>query len=142
MHPRYGRMAAAGVSLVVTMVALLGGIGVLPMQGSDAASGSGTSSVGGAGHAATHGSAARTSTTGGSGATSGDPGSTTDGQGSEADVAEASASGGTDPAALPRDSGSGKRVVFSKSAQRVWLVDSSGTVAATYLVSGSLTDNL
>ena len=44
--------------------------------------------------------------------------------------------------ALPADSGSGRRVVFSQSEQRVWLVDRGGTVERTYLVSGSLTDNL
>jgi lipoprotein-anchoring transpeptidase ErfK/SrfK len=33
-------------------------------------------------------------------------------------------------------------VVFDISAQRVWLVASSGRVDSTYLVSGSLTDNL
>jgi lipoprotein-anchoring transpeptidase ErfK/SrfK len=33
-------------------------------------------------------------------------------------------------------------VVFSISGQRVWLVDAAGSVRATYLVSGSVTDNL
>ena len=44
--------------------------------------------------------------------------------------------------ALPARSGSGKRVVFDMSAQRVWLVDRGDLVRRTYLVSGSLTDNL
>ncbi len=44
--------------------------------------------------------------------------------------------------ALPADSGNGRRVVFSINKQRVWLVGSSGRVQDTYLVSGSLTDNL
>ncbi len=39
-------------------------------------------------------------------------------------------------------SGSGKRVVFDISDQRVWLVDGDDEVRRTYLVSGSLTDNL
>lgn len=43
---------------------------------------------------------------------------------------------------LPAGSGEGRRVVFAKRAQRVWPVDPDGTVAATYLVSGSVTDNL
>jgi hypothetical protein len=47
-----------------------------------------------------------------------------------------------DTSALPAGSGSGRRIVFSESAQRVWLVDASGEVARTYLVSGSATDNL
>lgn len=44
--------------------------------------------------------------------------------------------------ALPAASGTGRRVVFSESRQRVWLVEGDGTVARTYLVSGSLLDNL
>ena len=43
---------------------------------------------------------------------------------------------------VPAKSGKGKRVVFSESQQRVWLVREDGTVQRTYLVSGSLTDNL
>jgi hypothetical protein len=43
---------------------------------------------------------------------------------------------------LPADSGDGYRVVFSESRQRVWLVDSDGGVERTYLVSGSVYDNL
>jgi lipoprotein-anchoring transpeptidase ErfK/SrfK len=42
-------------------------------------------------------------------------------------------------AALPAKSGTGKRVVVSKSRQRVWLVDASGTVRRSYLVSGMST---
>ena len=45
--------------------------------------------------------------------------------------------------ALPDDTGTGKRVVFDISAQRVWLVEpGDDEVLRTYLVSGSLTDNL
>lgn len=44
--------------------------------------------------------------------------------------------------ALPAQSGRGKRVVFSEGRQRVWLVDAEGGVAQTYLVSGSIYDNL
>lgn len=43
---------------------------------------------------------------------------------------------------LPAHSGSGRRIVFDQAAQRVWLVDADGSVARTYLVSGSRTDNL
>jgi hypothetical protein len=43
---------------------------------------------------------------------------------------------------LPSRSGTGRRVVFSESAQRVWLVDAAGTVVDSWLVSGSVTDNL
>lgn len=44
--------------------------------------------------------------------------------------------------ALPADSGTGRRAVFSLGRQRVWIVDSDETVERTYLVSGSVTDNL
>jgi lipoprotein-anchoring transpeptidase ErfK/SrfK len=40
--------------------------------------------------------------------------------------------------ALPRHSGTGRRVVYSISEQRVWTVGSAGQVQRTYLVSGRL----
>lgn len=43
---------------------------------------------------------------------------------------------------VPGDSGEGRRVVFDEAAQRVWLVKADGSVARTYLVSGSIYDNL
>lgn len=43
---------------------------------------------------------------------------------------------------LPADSGTGKRVVYDLTGQQVWLVEADGTVARTYLVSGSLYDQL
>jgi lipoprotein-anchoring transpeptidase ErfK/SrfK len=43
---------------------------------------------------------------------------------------------------VPAQSGTGRRVVFDMSEQRVWLVGANGTVLRTYLVSGSRTDNL
>ncbi|MGH3330023.1 MAG: L,D-transpeptidase [Nocardioidaceae bacterium] len=45
-------------------------------------------------------------------------------------------------AALPEQSGEGRRIVFDMSEQRVWLVATANEVQRTYLVSGSLTDNL
>lgn len=45
-------------------------------------------------------------------------------------------------ATLPPNSGSGKRVVYDESAQRVWLVTDDNSVKRTYQVSGSLYDNL
>ncbi|HWU21406.1 MAG TPA: L,D-transpeptidase, partial [Nocardioides sp.] len=44
--------------------------------------------------------------------------------------------------ALPAASGHGRRIVFSQSQQRVWLVGPDGGVIRTYLVSGSVTNNL
>jgi lipoprotein-anchoring transpeptidase ErfK/SrfK len=56
--------------------------------------------------------------------------------------APAEAAEEADPEALPADSGKGRRIVFSEEAQRVWLVREDGSVRRTYLVSGSLEDNL
>lgn len=44
--------------------------------------------------------------------------------------------------ALPSGSGEGRRIVFSETAQRVWLVGDDGRAIRTYLVSGSKFDNL
>ena len=38
----------------------------------------------------------------------------------------------------PANSGSGRRIVYSNSGQRVWLVESNGAVAKTHRVSGRL----
>ena len=49
------------------------------------------------------------------------------------------------PLTVPEDSGTGRRIVFDMSDQRVWLVaERAGrdVVGRTYLVSGSVTDNL
>ncbi|MCB0957169.1 MAG: L,D-transpeptidase, partial [Ilumatobacter sp.] len=40
------------------------------------------------------------------------------------------------PLAVPANSGSGRRVVYSKGRMRVWVIDSDGTLLRTYLVSG------
>jgi lipoprotein-anchoring transpeptidase ErfK/SrfK len=45
------------------------------------------------------------------------------------------------PDALPLNSGTGRRVVYSKSAQRVWTVEADGAVSKTHLVSGRRTWN-
>lgn len=44
--------------------------------------------------------------------------------------------------ALPAHSGTGKRIVFDMTRQRVWLVDADNHVQRTYLVSGSKFHNL
>ncbi len=48
----------------------------------------------------------------------------------------------TGATALPVNSGTGRRAVFSQTEQRVWLVRPDGSVRRTYLVSGSIEDNL
>jgi hypothetical protein len=126
VRPRYGRVAALGSSLSVTLIAVLGGTGVLPSAAGDNDSGGAPSAS-----IAKVADPLPAATSPGSGDVgSGDVGSE--------DVA-------TDPAAdtaLPAGSGSGKRIVFSQSRQRVWLVSGGRHVERTYLVSGSLTDNL
>jgi len=111
-------MAAAAASLTVTLVALLGGLGVIPLQ---TARGGGDQQP-----------VADRTHQGADGGASSPNGSAT--AAAAADVVESTA--------LPADSGTGRRVVFARGAQRVWLVAADGTVAATYLVSGSVTDNL
>lgn len=131
VRPRYGRIAVLGSSLAVTLIAVLGGTGALPQSADPArASTSADRDV----------------------ATSPSPSSYDD----EADAGlDAASSLAVDPAAaaelakvareaektLPAGSGEGRRVVFSESRQRVWLV-SDGGVEKTYLVSGSIYDNL
>jgi hypothetical protein len=113
LRPRLGRIAAASGSLAVTTVALLGGAGIIPL--------------GSAGSAATNDHRPRPSAA---------P-VPNDQPAPQKAAAPARAS-----TALPAGTGSGKRVVFSMSRQRVWLIGASGTPTSTYLVSGSLTNNL
>lgn len=120
VRPRYGRLAALGLALAVTLVAVLGGTGVLPLSGGD------PSPAAAIDHAVSPSDDATPSTF----------------------VARVSADA-SDPVAdpqhdltLPPASGSGKRIVFSEDRQRVWLVSGGHRVERTYLVSGSLYDNL
>jgi hypothetical protein len=120
VRPRWGRLVLAGAAATVTAVALVGGaVSAESAPGSRAVDG-----------------------------------------GSVASSTDAPAAGGTTTASdavqravvsgpvlhrdktLPADSGSGYRVVFSESRQRVWLVGEDDDVERTYLVSGSLYDNL
>lgn len=133
VRPRYGRIAAVGGSVTITAVALLAGVGILPTS---AASGPGAAS----------GSSAVTSTSISTGArhaivpVASTPTPTPT-------ITPTPTVTPTTPAApvvtaLPAHSGHGKRVVYSEAGQRVWLVDADDVVRRTYLVSGSLYDNL
>ncbi len=51
------------------------------------------------------------------------------------------ATSGPDTPPLPENSGSGKRLVYSRSGQRVWAVDSNERVIRSWLVSGSKYNN-
>lgn len=132
MRPRYDRICAAGGALAVTLVAGLGGLGVLP-AGSSAA--------------APRPSAQRPAVQASAPAPSPQQATTSPGRAYLASKpTHDRAFHQRATPALPSDSGSGRRVVFDMSLQRVWLVARDGAgqdaVRRTYLVSGSLTDNL
>jgi hypothetical protein len=78
---------------------------------------------------------------GGSDAGATTPQTTSQGNGTSADATESQVDPQLD-AALPEGTGTGKRVVFSESRQRVWLVNEDEQIERTYLVSGSVYDNL
>ena len=126
VRPRYGRMAAAFSSLGVTSVALLGGFGVLPSAAQEPAP---------------RGAIARAAADPRPHSREVDDEPTTTGaERSVSTPGECRRVIAED--LLPADSGTGRRVVFSESQQRVWLIGPNGGVRRTYLVSGSLTDNL
>lgn len=146
VRPRYGRIVLAALALFITAFAVLGGVDVVPTAPS-AAEGdrpakqtapSGTAALVAADPEAAGiqpqvaGPAVPGVATGTHppGDTAGDK----DG-GTAADP-------GRDEVVLPAGSGAGRRVVFSEAEQRVWLVRGDGTVRRTYLVSGSVEDNL
>jgi hypothetical protein len=116
--PNYARLWFAGFAFLITLFSLLAGIGLIPVQQrSPAAAGAGGPL---SFKAAPDGSSA---------------------DGSSAGMAP-QRSQVRKPTDLPARSGAGRRIVFDLSGQRVWLVDRGGDVRSTYLVSGSLTDNL
>ena len=130
VRPRYRRITAAGSSALVTLVAVLGAGGVIPgLDVPDAVLAQPPVSAAHAGTpAATEGEPATLRLSGWVSALL------------PRDPDEKGA--GTEALALPARSGEGRRIVFDMSDQRVWLVSGTGQVARTYLVSGSLTDNL
>ena len=144
--PRYGRIAVLGSSVAVVLIAVLGGTGALPSSADDKRpsdrSASGYPS-------AKPDQTDQSSPADTAGQTDQDPNppasgkSATPGQPADDGLVpvDPSDSGPID-VALPGDSGSGKRVVFSQSRQRVWLVTEDEKVRRTYLVSGSISDNL
>ncbi|WP_395693905.1 L,D-transpeptidase [Nocardioides sp.] len=134
VRPRYGRFAALLAALAVTVVAVLGGAGLLPTAtGSDPdPAAAAPAALGGSSDALPAESPAAS-------ATPTPP--TSSGQGASATALESSQLPSQEPP-LPAGSGEGKRVVFSQGEQRVWLVSAKGDVQRTYLVSGSVYDNL
>lgn len=151
VRPRYGRIATLAGSVVVVLVATLGGVGALPSGSAqdDRAVDPGTSAQQ-AGEPTTdeptpEASEATTETAETADETEQPARPAPSGAmepGQEALVPIAPGADSALDEALPADSGEGYRVVFSESRQRVWLVAEGGAVRRTYLVSGSIYDNL
>ncbi len=157
VRPRYGRLTAALASLGITFVALLGGVGVLPAESHDAAAADATlASASESGQRSPDGVSRDTgSADDPADQLAADPSAGPSEDPGRAATTSPSASSTPDrpsPATVvpkqhvshpvPADSGSGRRVVFDQSQQRVWLVTRAGRVLRTYLVSGSVSDNL
>jgi len=124
VRPRYGRLAVLGASVSVTAIAVLAAVVGLPAQG-------GSGGVAGA---------ATANRVGGVSAVEA-PIETPIARVQRSAPVERKVEPARDTT-LPAQSGSGYRVVFSESRQRVWLVEADETVRRTYLVSGSVYDNL
>ena len=129
VRPRYGRIGMLAASLGVTALSVLGGFGVLPS--------SADAQVPAATQHATLADDPLPTTAKPSAATR--PHSRTERPTYSPGMTTAAARRDT---SLPPGSGTGTRVVFSQSRQRVWLVSGDRKVERTYLVSGSLSDNL
>ena len=141
---RYGRVAALGSGLVVTLVAVLGGMGLLPEgAGSDPVAqavtleaAEPTSGAGGADRKKNR------RTTAGDVQPDDEPGAQRFTRQDRTRSPRTRSPRAPQSLEVPPASGEDRRVVFDMGAQRVWLVEASGAVRRTYLVSGSLTDNL
>jgi hypothetical protein len=128
-------MGAAGASLAVTLVAVMGGFGVFPVSSGQANASGDTPTT----QQADDNQPTNTDPVSDAGATK--TKTKSQGNGTSADATESQVDPQLD-AALPEGSGTGKRVVFSEGRQRVWLVNEDEQIERTYLVSGSVYDNL
>jgi hypothetical protein len=127
VKPRYGRISMLGASVVVTAVTVLGGLGVLPSGGGPSYAST---------RAAADGTADQASLTAAEQSPDAEQESPVAGEPGESVEAE------PEDLSVPLASGAGKRVVFDQGRQRVWLVNEDRSVERTYLVSGSIYDNL
>lgn len=133
VRPRYGRIAVLGSSVAVTLIAVLGGTGALPSSADD----SPREPSGEVAAVETPSSTPETSTD----EESTEPAAETD-RLTAGQVAADAEQAAREDTTLPSDSGEGRRVIFSEGRQRVWLVNDEEKVVRTYLVSGSIYDNL
>lgn len=141
VRPRYGRIAAFSAAVTVSLVAALAGLGVLAPGAASAGLAAGPAAY--TSDEATHGTeptSLPTSTGTPAGPAAGSATTTTATTSQESSGSAVSATIGE--TAIPARSGSGRRIVFSQSLQRVWLVDGHDAAKRTYPVSGSVTDNL
>ncbi|VXB13434.1 L,D-transpeptidase [Nocardioides sp. AX2bis] len=134
-RPRYGRIATLATSVAVTAVAFLGSAGVLPAEDADDVPVAAAADPAAVDPAA---AAPSTPTDQPTSAPSTDPDATAD---PTPDPTVEVTAEPVEDTALPARSGEGRRVVFSESRQRVWLVGTDGP-QRTYPVSGSVYDNL
>ncbi len=143
MRPRYGRIAALGSSVAVVLIAVLGGAGALPSLADDPPAKVPAVASGEVG--------TKTNIDDSSGQVSSSLSDHSPGRDRPAQPGTETPGDGLVPVetdevlidtALPGSSGTGRRVVFSESRQRVWLVTEGEKVRRTYLVSGSIYDNL
>ena len=131
-RPRYGRISVLVTAFVVTTIAIVGALGWLPTGSAPPVAASTVN------QALDGGSGDDASSTPDSSTTDRPRASTS----AQLDDSGARIAAATESTALPRRSGTGRRVVYSEARQRVWLVDESSKVLRTYLVSGSVYDNL
>ncbi len=124
VRPRYGRLAAAVSSLGVTTVAVLGGTGVLPSAAEEPPARDALRTTAAAPRASSPPATPSPD--------AGERSLSTRGEQRRVTAADL----------LPEDSGVGRRAVFSEGQQRVWIVNGREEVVRTYLVSGSIHDNL
>lgn len=140
---RYGRVGVLVVSVLTTGVALLGGVGVLPSAADDESPERSRPTVA-VDLTAADELPTEPATTEPSEPTESIESSEVEETDEPLDdaVPSGTTTSETEVSPLPSASGEGKRVVFSETEQRVWLVGSAGKIKRTYPVSGSLTDNL
>jgi len=142
LRPRYGRIASLGAALSITAIAVASLIGIIPDLGDVPASTNSKQSAQAQISKAQAvamllpSAASQSAVVGATPSPEAIPAPTNESTQTPPAVAPAAIK------ALPRASGQGRRVVFSISSQRVWLVSDSGQTKETYLVSGSLTNNL
>ncbi len=133
VRPRWGRIAVLASSVAVTGVAVVASIGFVPSEGG---SSSAVAAIDVVAADTTPRPATRTEAPAEAPAEA--PTAAPTPAPSEAPIETPTA----EPTPLPAASGQGRRVVFSEGEQRVWLVADGGAVQRSYLVSGSVYDNL